>query len=200
MREMQPGASCALWNCAALRLPGWKRLNFSSRKHRKVCGGGREAHTSWRGFARSLDETLRIWFHVSYFSLRSVRINRSCSDGESGGKKWWKSCNCDPVCACVCVRGSGGWGRTGRSKVSDLKWHVRVRTEIMWLAFSSNHSVISTNFHFAFSHSGFIILSFFSCTKELQGLNETAGLLWAHGANGMITDRDGASLLLSCEL
>lgn len=196
---MQPGASCALWKCAALSLPGWKRLNFSSRKHRRVCGGGREAHTSWRGFARSLNETLRIWIRVSSFSLRSVTINRSCSDGERGGKKVMEKLHLWS-CVCVRVRGYGGWGRTGRSKVSDLKWHVGVGTEIMWLAFSSNRSVISTNFHFAFSHSGFIILSFLSCRKELQGLNEIAGLLWAHGANGMISDQDRASLLLSCEL
>lgn len=60
----------------------------------------------------------------------------------------------------------------------------------MWLALSSNHSVISANFHLLSATVDLLFCHFFSCTKELQGLNEVAGLLWAHGANGMILETE----------
>lgn len=89
----------------------------------------------------------------------SARINRSCGRG-APAEKWWKSCT-------DLVSGSGGWGRTGPSrKVSDLKWQIQNRTEIMWLLGQSlsawttaSARVILRTFPSTFSHSGFIILS-----------------------------------------
>lgn len=109
--------SAAQWD------PGGKRLNFFSGKQCRVYGGGREAHTDWRGvpllWMKSCVDMSRCVPAPAWGSIRG--------DIFLGGKKWWKSSDPD-------LLDEGGPGGLNSLKFPISSDRLREKwSEIMWL-------------------------------------------------------------------